>query len=208
MTTRSGMRYGMLLVLHQLHPIKASSKWVCQCDCGNQITVYSRELRGGTVKSCGCGPKGRPRYGHEMVGTRVYRVWRQMRQRCNNPKAEGYENYGGRGIRVSQEWETSFEQFYTDMGDPPEDTTIDREDTNGPYSAENCKWSTWREQHRNRRDNNLITAFGKTQCLTAWAEEYKLPVSTLKNRIFRAKMTPEDALKAKIYAQQRKKSKL
>jgi len=78
--------------------------------------------------------------------------------------------------------------------------SIERLDVNGNYEKFKdtgelqCVWATSKEQHRNRRDNNNITAFGKTQCMTAWAEEYNLPVSTLKNRLYRAKMKPEDAL--------------
>lgn len=198
---RSGVRYGRLVAVKPLRDAD-DTKWVCQCDCGVTLTVYSRQLRSGALKSCGCGPKGRPRMNHGMADTRVYRIWKQMHQRCNNPKAEGYENYGGRGIRVCAEWD-DFADFFKDMGDPPTDTTLDRLDTNGMYQKSNCKWSTWREQHRNRRDNHLITAFGKTQCLTAWCEEKNIPVTTLKNRLYRAKMIPEAALSAPLYAKQR-----
>lgn len=199
---RAGVRYGLLVAIRPLN--ENGVKWECSCDCGNTVTVYGKQLRSGAVKSCGCGPKGRPRFRHGMGKTRVYRIWKQMHQRCNNPKAEGYENYGGRGIRVSQEWD-SFETFYDDMGEPPEDTTLDRKLTNEGYSKENCKWSTWKEQHRNRRDNHLLTAFGQIKCMTEWCEEYGIPVSTLKNRLYRAKMTVEDALTVALYAKQRKK---
>lgn len=199
-----GMRYGKLVVVSKFDETKV----ICRCDCGSQLTLYSKKIRSGEIKSCGCGRTGRPKHPHGKVGSRVYRIWRQMKQRCNNPKAQDYKNYGGRGIRVCYEWETSFENFYADMGDPPDDTTLDRIDTNSDYSMENCKWATWKEQHNNRRDNHLLTAFGRTQSLTAWSEETQIPVSTLKNRMYRStmkKMTLEEAIKSSSYAQQRGK---
>lgn len=200
----TGQRFGRLTAVKKSATDSSGAWWFCVCECGKQKDIRLCHLRSGTTKSCGCGPKGRHRSKHGMVNTRVYRIWRQMRQRCENPKAEGYENYGGRGIKVDPLWD-SFPRFFEDMGHPPSgDHTIDRVDTNKNYSKENCKWSTWTEQHRNRRDNNLITAFGETRCLTEWAELKGLAVSTLKNRIYRAKMSPEEALTAPLYAKQRK----
>lgn len=200
-----GQRFGRLTAVKRVGSDGSNAWWLCVCECGTSKEVRLCHLQSGIVKSCGCGPKGRHRSLHGMTGTRVYRIWRQMHQRCENPKAEGYNNYGGRGIKVALRWD-QFPNFLEDMGEPPtKDHTIDRKKTNEDYSKENCKWATWTEQHRNRRDNNLITAFGKTKCLTAWAEEYKLPVSTLKNRLFRANLPPEEALTDSIYAQQRRK---
>jgi hypothetical protein len=142
---------------------------------------------------------------HGMAYSRVNHIWRQMRYRCSSPNAQEYKNYGGRGIKVCDRW-SSFDNFLADMGEPPTNKhTIERVDNNKGYEPGNCKWATYKEQLNNRRGNNLITAFGRTQTLTQWAEEFNLPVTTLKNRLFRAKMKPEDALTAKLYAQQRKK---
>ena len=142
---------------------------------------------------------------HGMTGTRVYHIWRQMRYRCSSPKAPEYKNYGGRGIKVCWQW-NMFGAFYEDMGDPPTDKhTIERRDKEKGYSPDNCYWATYKEQLNNRRDNNRVTAFGRTQTVTQWAEEYGLPVTTLRNRLFRAKMSPEDALNALMWAQQRGK---
>lgn len=199
---RAGIRYGRLTAIKQAASDGPNARWLCRCECGKYHTVYGHHLESQQVLSCGCGPKGRRNESHGLTDTRVYRVWKQMRQRCENPKAEGYENYGGRGIRVSDEWH-SFNTFFDDMGHPPEGTTIDRIKVDGNYCKENCKWSTWTEQHRNRRDNHLISAFGETKCLTEWAQEKGLPVSTLKNRIYRARMSPEKALSAPLYAKQR-----
>ncbi len=141
---------------------------------------------------------------HGMSDTRIYHIWRQMRYRCSSPNAPEYKNYGGRGITVHERWQ-SFECFYDDMGDPPtEKHTLERVDNSKGYGPDNCKWATYKEQLNNRRDSNRVTAFGRTQTMTQWAEEFHLPVTTLRNRINRAKMSPEDALDASLYAQQRK----
>jgi hypothetical protein len=139
---------------------------------------------------------------HGFTGTRVHRIWKQMRYRCSSPKAPEYKNYGGRGIKVCKRWD-SFSSFLEDMGVPEGNLTLERKDNSKGYGPENCKWATYKEQLNNRRDNNRVTAFGKTQTVTQWAEEYDLPVTTLRNRLFRAKVHPEDALTAPIYAQQR-----
>jgi hypothetical protein len=190
----AGKRFGRLTAIERVGSDGSNAFWKCICECGKETQIRTCHLRSGKVRSCGCGPKGRHRYEHGMTGTRVYGIYRQMHQRCENPNAEGYENYGGRGIAVCEEW-NNFPQFFEDMGEPPSvKYTLDRIDVNAGYSKENCKWSTYKEQHRNRRDNSNITAFGKTQCVTAWAEEYEMPVSTLRNRLNRANMAPEDAL--------------
>lgn len=81
-----------------------------------------------------------------------YNSWQAMRSRCNNPNHMAFKNYGGRGIKVCPEWQSSFEAFLRDMGNRPEGTTLDRINTGGSYEPHNCKWSTWVEQQNNRRN--------------------------------------------------------
>lgn len=92
------------------------------------------------------------KHGMKRRGARnsVYDKWVLMRQRCNNPKATGYANYGGRGIRVCARW-NSFENFLADMGDPPIGAQLDRVDNNGNYGPGNCRWATKSQQMTNRR---------------------------------------------------------
>lgn len=110
---------------------------------------------------------------HGMAGTRLYRIWIGMKNRCNDPKHVKYDDYGGRGITVCEAWEHNSKAFcdwamangYTD------ELTLDRVDVNGNYCPENCRWATWKEQHNNRRNNIVVTFNGKTQTLPRWAEE-------------------------------------
>jgi len=123
-------------------------------------------------------------YKHGMHTSPTYTTWASMKQRCSNPKAPDYSRYGGRNITYDPSWEL-FENFLEDMGIRPEGTTLDRKDNNGPYCKDNCRWSTTKEQTRNRRDTNLLEFNGKQQCLSDWAAELNIPRSTLTNRIHR-----------------------
>src|SRR5262245_53994521 len=137
----SGQPFGRLLVLYQ-GPHSADNKvqWYCQCDCGTQCLVRGGHLRNGTAQSCGCRRKEllkkRATF-HGMRHTVEYKIFLNMKQRCNNPKNPDFPEYGGRGIRV--EWE-SFQAFYVDMKARPSPRhSVDRIDGNGNYSRENCR---------------------------------------------------------------------
>lgn len=130
-----------------------ASKLLCRCACGEERHVNSYTLREGVSKSCGCGPK-RPNKGR--VGTKEYRTWKRMRQRCNNPKVERWPGYGGRGIKIAERWD-DYENFLLDMGRAPSPKhSIERKDVDGDYCPENCVWATPNEQAVNtqkRKDN-------------------------------------------------------
>ncbi len=128
---------------------------------------------------------------HNQSYSRIYHIWDNMKQRCNNPKKPCYKNYGGRGIYVCKEWDTSFEAFFADMGSTyKDDLSIDRIDNNGPYSLDNCKWSTRKEQQRNSRHNRHITINGTTKLLCEWLEENKITPITFYMRTYTG--WPED----------------
>jgi hypothetical protein len=107
---------------------------------------------------------------HGLSGTPVYLAWCAMRNRCDRAKDKSYAYYGGRGIKVSDRWQ-SFENFIADMGERPEGMTIERVDSNGNYEPGNCRWASRTEQAHNKRNNVHLTANGKTQTMMEWAHE-------------------------------------
>lgn len=99
-----------------------------------------------------------------------YRTWRAMKERCYNPNHIVYRYYGGRGIRVCDQWLHSFENFIADMGRRPSSGySIDRIDCDGDYSPNNCRWATIAEQRKNKRSAIILTFRGQKMCLADWA---------------------------------------
>jgi len=160
----------------------------CQCSCGNSKDVSGKNLLYGQSTSCGCMRRGRGREKHGGYGTRLYEIWAGMKQRCSNPKVDNWKHYGGRGIAVCDAWE-SFESFrdWALANGYLDGLTIDRTDTNGNYTPENCNWTTRKVQVRNKRNNHTVTAFGETHCLAEWAENARCTVTerTLLLRLIR-----------------------
>ena len=155
--------------------------WACVCHCGNVFTLSSRQIIHKKPRSCGC--LGGPASTHGMSRTSGYKIWASMINRCIKPSNPNFIHYGGRGITVCDEWKTSFEAFYRDMGDPPKGKTLDRINNDGHYSKENCRWVGRKEQSNNTRQNNLVTYLGKTQTISQWAETIGIHANTLRYRI-------------------------
>jgi hypothetical protein len=160
--------------------------WQCRCIEGNLLIVEASNLKQKKTKSCGC--LGMEKLlersiTHGKRHTPEYTAWHGMIQRCEDPNKPGYENYGGRGITVSEPWH-NFAVFYADMGQRPSPQhSVERKDNSQGYSKENCLWATRLEQSRNRRNNILITYQGREQCLAAWAKELGMKRHTLAKRI-------------------------
>lgn len=151
----SGMKFGRLTVL-VLSPLRdgGNYKWTCLCDCGVHSTVRGAHLSSGRVKSCGCLSReitGQQARTHGGTGTRTYKSWVKMRERCLDPNNNEFHNYGQRGITVCERWLNSFANFRIDMGERPLNTSLDRIDLSAGYSSGNCQWATDKEQARNRR---------------------------------------------------------
>jgi len=182
----AGQRFERLTVISRAENDKAGQvRWNCECDCGNKTTVRGYSLLNGYTKSCGCLNKERSRsaqFVHGMKGTPTYKSWADMKSRCLNKNIPTYKHYGGRGIIICDRWMT-FENFYEDMGDRPNDLTLERVDNNKGYSPENCRWATRKEQNRNRRNNVMIKYNGKEQCMKDWAEELGINRCTLGYRL-------------------------
>lgn len=192
----TGLRFGRLTIVSRAENGNDSKpRWLCQCDCGNTSVVSSSNLKRNNARSCGCLKSEltseRTRT-HGLNGTRTHRSWTTMKSRCSNPKDSSFGNYRERGITVCDRW-LKFENFYEDMGDRPEDMSLDRIDNNSGYSKENCRWATQQEQGNNRRTNRFLDFEGKRQTVTQWASEIGVHRHTIYARLERG-WTIEKAL--------------
>jgi len=193
----TGIQFGRLKVMEVSHIIHRKRYWKCRCKCGNETTVISTSLVCGNTKSCGCLHKeitGNAHRTHGMRHTPEYSTWCRMRNRCYRKTDNSYGRYGARGIIVCESWRDSFQNFFNDMGRRPSQShSIDRIENNGPYSPENCKWSTKYEQASNKRSNIHVTLGSKSKTVAMWAREFNINQFTVYQRIRRG-WTPTEAL--------------
>jgi len=192
-----GLRFNRLTVKKFIGKRGTTLFWECLCECGNTTIVDGRSLRRNMTKSCGCLKIEKAisdKLTHGKSFSCEYWIWNQMRERCQNPKHKGFQWYGGRGIKVCERWQHSFEHFFADMGErPSKKHSIDRVDNDLGYSPENCKWVTTMQQARNKRNNAWLTFNHKTLCVTDWAKEVNISVSAIADRLRRG-WTVEQAL--------------
>ena len=152
----SGRNFRRLNVLARAGSSKdGQATWICLCRCGRNTVVTGSNLRSGHTTSCGCRMKElllATRRIHGGVGTPTYSSWQAMISRCREPKNNRYHLYGGRGIKVCEQW-LKFANFRADMGERPEGKTLDRINVDGHYEPGNCRWATPKEQANSRRPN-------------------------------------------------------
>ena len=168
----------------------------CQCDCGATTVATFSHLRKGQRTSCGCATKGPVTHG--MSSTKVYGIWCGMISRCHNPGTRGYRFYGAKGVSVCDKWRESFENFYADMGDPPEGLTIDRIDPKGPYEPGNCRWATTQQQIENRTCQVMYEYEGRSYTLPTLCTLLGINYRTMINRLRRTGMTLSDAINHRL----------
>jgi hypothetical protein len=181
----TGRVFGRLTVLRRAPNVGRRTRWIVQCGCGSpEKPVGADCLIDGRTISCGCHRAvsiGNRLRTHGRTHTREYRIWCNMRRRCEDPNNPAYSNYGGRGITVAPEFQT-FEGFFACVG-LSNGLSLDRINNDLGYSPSNVRWADRVTQGRNRRSNRLITFNGKTQPLSAWAAEMGLSDRTLAQRV-------------------------
>lgn len=179
--------------------------FLCECECGKTKLVHGDGIRKQRIKSCGCWKSivdskkaksmGESNCKHGMFGTRIYRIWSGMIERCTNENSKDYKNYGARGIRVCERW-LDFKNFYEDNKEKYADNlTIDRIDVNGDYRKSNCRWVTMDEQAGNKRNTIYIEHQGKKLRLEEWSKITGISRGALYQRYVKG-LTPKQILKS------------
>lgn len=217
----TGNRYGRLLVigLADCHKNK-QLWWKCKCDCGSEVVVKGASLRNGATKSCGCisreafSLEGKKKRTHGYSRTPIYTVWTSMKARCYNENNWAYPYYGGRGIKVCDEWlgkdgaknfcSWAFENGYEGSSNHRH-CTLDRIDNDGDYCPENCRWVCAVEQANNKRNNRFIEFNGAMHTFTQWSKITGLPTTTIRSRIYqgwpteKALTVPKKQIRRNVY---------
>jgi hypothetical protein len=193
----TGQVFGYLTVLSRVSAT-GQARWLCRCKCGKETIQPGYELRSKKVISCGCIRKANLSRGitttHGRTGTKEYRAWLNMRNRCNRKQNIDYKRYGAKGITVCQHWLNSFENFFKDMGLCPKGYSLDRINSNGIYSPKNCRWASIEIQANNRSCVKQATLNGITKPISVWCRELYLSHRTIRARIYEYGWSPEKAL--------------
>ncbi len=192
----TGLRFGFLVVESKQpndRPYK-TSLWRCRCDCGNSRVVQRSALVCGVQVSCGCYNKKRVIETHTTHGLHrhsAYGTWKSMIDRCYNPDSRDFKDYGGRGIKVCNEWH-ELASFVAAMGPKSKGQSIDRLDENGNYEPGNCRWTDALGQGEHKRNNAIVTHRGVQRHVASVWREAGIKESTFYNRL-NAGMTPDQA---------------
>lgn len=196
---RTGLKYGKLTCTDTFERRGKRIYWLCKCECGNEKWVCAQNLI--KAKSCGCNNKTSHTI-HGMSHTRIHDTWNHMISRCHNKNHRFYKYYGGRGIKVCEEWigTEGFMRFYdwATKNGYQETLTLDRIDNNKGYSPENCRWVTQSVQNNNKRSNRNIEYNGEIHTIAEWARLYNIKYSTLQMRLTKRGWDIEKALTREV----------
>ena len=196
----TGKRFGRLVVIAATEERQHRKVvWKCKCDCGNESYANSGALLSGRTRSCGClmhESRGKSRITHHKSKSRLYVLYNGIKARCLNPNNKAFKWYGGKGIKICDEWLNDFQAFYewAMANGYAKGLTIDRIDSEKDYCPENCRWITIQEQQHNKKSNHYITCNGETHTMTEWAKKTGININTLSSRINKLHWTPEKAL--------------
>lgn len=189
-----GQRFGRLMAVC---PDVRRHYWQWKCDCGALIHRRKYEVIRGHIKSCGCFRSEEVRrlktkhghrravFGNKPRNTREYNAWVNAKTRCYNQKCSKYPSYGGRGIRMCEEWRGSFAAFLRDMGPAPEGKSLGREENDGPYDSSNCRWETAEEQQANTRVTKRYPINGRLLTIAEAGRHFCLNPRALGKRMHR-----------------------
>lgn len=177
-----GTKFNSLTIIREVEKLKRDRAFLCKCDCGKETVVRLCNLTTNHTRSCGC-LLTKSITKHGFIHHRLYATWNGMMQRCTNKSHIAYNNYGGRGITVCDEWE-NIENFIKDMDSTYQTgLTLDRIDNSKGYSKYNCRWSTLTEQHNNTRTNAIVEYNGKNYTQSELSRKLNINLSTLRRRL-------------------------
>lgn len=199
----TGCRFGRWTVLERDLNNKHDTAWICRCDCGTERSVRAICLINNRSKSCGClrnEINAQKYYKHGGIHDRLYHIWSSMKQRCYNPNSRNYNDYGGKGITICEEWLNSYDSFKKwafengyDSNAEQFECTIDRIDFNKGYSPDNCRWVSAQIQNNNKRNVISYEYNGETHTLYEWSVLLNFNCDRARRRLYDG-WTFEDAI--------------
>lgn len=191
----TNLRFGRLAVIKMVE----KNRWLCVCDCGNEKTIYRNNLVGNQTRSCGCYQKEKVMT-HGLSRNRLYSIWCDIKKRCTNERSKVFGNYGGRNIKICEEWMNDFSKFHkwSITNGYKDNLSIDRKDNDGNYEPSNCRWVTSEVQNNNTRKNVRVEIEGVTRTLSQWSKLSGVNERTISHR-FKNGITGKALLKETNY---------
>lgn len=170
-----GKKFGYWTIIDSATGKDRKKAYLCECKCGKRKIVYLDTLKQGTSKSCGCFHREEMKQRqttHGKTGQRIIRIYYDMKSRCYDEKNKRFSDYGGRGIKICDEWKNNPARFveWSNENGYADGLSIDRIDNDGDYEPSNCRWITLKQQAQNRRSCVMFTFFGVTKNLKQWCE--------------------------------------
>jgi len=185
-----GKKFGKLTVIKEGENKGKNTTWICKCDCGEEKTILAYNLTSGKSKSCGCvrGEKlGNLVRTHGFSNTRLYHIYKGIKQRCHNENNPAYMYYGGKGVSICNEWNCDYLKFkeWSLNNNYDEFVSIDRINPDGNYCPENCRWVSMQKQQNNKLNSMFVTIGDDKLTIAEWADKSKTNKQTLYSKFYR-----------------------